>query len=81
MPLNIVCFRYRDAPEGELDRLNAEIVVELQERGIAAPSTTQIGGRLAVRACLCNHRTEETELTALVDGVLALGRAQRRASR
>ena len=81
VPLNIVCFRYRDAPEDELDRLNAEIVVELQERGIAAPSTTQIDGRLAIRACLCNHRTGETELTGLVDGVLALGRAQRRASR
>ena len=79
--LNIACFRYRDAPEEELDRLNALVVVELQERGIAAPSTTQIGGRLAIRACLCNHRTEQRDLDALVDGVLQLGRDQRRASR
>ncbi|MGD9510361.1 MAG: aspartate aminotransferase family protein [Geminicoccaceae bacterium] len=79
--LNIACFRYRDAPDAELDRLNALIVVELQERGIAAPSTTLIGGRLAIRACLCNHRTEQRDLDALVDGVLRLGRDYRRASR
>ena len=35
--LNIVCFRYRgDDP----DRLNAKIVADLHESGIAAPSTT-----------------------------------------
>jgi len=65
----------------ELDRINALIVVELQQRGIAAPSTTQIGGRLAIRACLCSHRTEQRDLDALVDGVLQLGRYQRGASR
>jgi aromatic-L-amino-acid/L-tryptophan decarboxylase len=86
--LNIVCFRYRDpglAP-AELDRVNAGIVVELQERGIAAPSTTQIAGRFAIRACLCNHRTRRGDLDALVEGALRLGRqalprAPRRASR
>jgi glutamate/tyrosine decarboxylase-like PLP-dependent enzyme len=72
--LNVVCFRYRAAPAEDLDRINGLIVVELQERGIAAPSTTQIGGRLAIRACLCNHRTEQRDLDALVDGVLRLGR-------
>jgi aromatic-L-amino-acid/L-tryptophan decarboxylase len=77
VPLNIACFRYRAAPVEELDRLNAAIVVELQERGIAAPSTTQIGGRLAIRACLCNHRTEQSDLNALIDGVLELGRLLR----
>ena len=37
--LNIVCFRYRLAAESDADALNARIVVELQERGIAVPST------------------------------------------
>ena len=74
--LNIVCFRYRDPAldHAEVDRLNAAIVVELQEGGIAAPSTTQVGGRLAIRACLCNHRTRRSDLDALVEGVLRLGR-------
>ncbi len=68
--LNIVCFRYR-APEP--DRLNADIVAALQERGIAAPSTTRIDGKLAIRACLVNHRTRRCDIDTLVDGVLALG--------
>jgi glutamate/tyrosine decarboxylase-like PLP-dependent enzyme len=70
--LNIVCFRYRAA---DPDRLNAEIVAELQERGIAAPSTTMVDGRVAIRACLINHRIQPEDIDALLAGVLALGRA------
>ena len=68
--LNIVCFRYRTA---DSDRINARIVAELQEHGIAAPSTTVIDGKLAIRAALFNHRTLESDIDALVCGVLRLG--------
>lgn len=68
--LNIVCFRYRAA---DTDRINGTIVAVLQERGIAAPSTTQIDGKLAIRACLINHRTQQRDIDTLVDGVLQLG--------
>lgn len=71
VPLNIVCFRYRCANP---DRVNARIVVELQEKGIAAPSTTRINGDLAVRAAIVNHRTGRADIDALVDGVLSIGR-------
>lgn len=70
--LNIVCFRYRCA---DSHRVNAQIVVDLQEGGAAAPSTTTIGGRLAIRAAIVNHRTERRDIDALVDNVLALGDA------
>jgi len=72
--LNIVCFRYR-APleESELGALNAAIVAELQLRGIAAPSTTRIRGRTAIRVCLVNHRTTTEDLAILVDAVRRLG--------
>ena len=70
--LNIVCFRYRAE---DSDRVNEEIVVALQESGIAAPSTTRIGGRLAIRAAIVNHRTDRAEIDALVDNTLAQGRA------
>jgi aromatic-L-amino-acid decarboxylase len=70
--LNIVCFRYRAE---ESDRVNAEIVVELQESGVVAPSTTSIKGRLAIRAAIFNHRTSPDEINALIDHTLALGRA------
>ena len=69
--LNIVCFRYR---ADESDRVNAEIVVGLQESGVAAPSTTTIGGRLAIRAAIVNHRTSESDLDKLLEGTLDLGR-------
>jgi aromatic-L-amino-acid decarboxylase len=69
--LNIVCFRHRGE---DPDALNARIVVELQESGLAAPSTTEIGGALVIRAAIVNHRTEARDVDALVDAVLALGR-------
>jgi aromatic-L-amino-acid decarboxylase len=72
--LNIVCFRHRAANP---DRLNAAIVAELQERGIAAPSTTVIDGKLAIRAALVNHRTDERDIDRLVAAVLTLGAAGR----
>ncbi len=68
--LNIVCFRYRAK---EAHRVNARIAVELQESGVAAPSTTVIGGRLAIRAAIVNHRTRPSDLDALVERTVALG--------
>lgn len=68
--LNIVCFRYR-CPDP--DRVNAEIVAKLQEAGIAAPSTTVVGGNLAIRAAIFNHRTERRDIDALVEAVLVFG--------
>ncbi len=69
--LNIVCFRVARGA-AQLDTLNHDVVADLQEAGIAAPSTTTIGGRLAIRAALFNHRTTAADADALVDGVLAM---------
>jgi aromatic-L-amino-acid decarboxylase len=70
--LNIVCFRFRAE---NAHTLNSRIVIELQESGIVAPSTTIIGGRLAIRAAIVNHRTGRREIDALVENTVALGRA------
>ncbi|HQT76141.1 MAG: cytochrome D ubiquinol oxidase subunit I [Rhodospirillales bacterium 20-64-7] len=77
--LNIVCFRYR-AADGDLDRLNAEIVADLQEAGIAAPSTTTVNGVLAIRAAIVNHRTLPVDIAILVDAVLEAGRRRAEAA-
>ena len=61
------------------DALNAAIVVDLHESGLAAPSTITLGGRLAIRAALVNHRTSERDLDTLVEAVLRFG-AKRAAS-
>ncbi|UPJ56475.1 aspartate aminotransferase family protein [Bradyrhizobium sp. 192] len=66
--LNIVCFRYRAD-----DAVNREIVADIQESGMAAPSSTTLGGRFAIRAAIVNHRTEEADVEALVGAVLEFG--------
>lgn len=68
--LNIVCFRYRC---DDADRVNADIVIALQESGIVAPSTTIIKGRLAIRAAIVNHRTTATDIDALIRETLSFG--------
>ena len=68
--LNIVCFRYRSE---DADRVNGEIVSDIQEAGIAAPSTTTLDGKLAIRAAIVNHRTDTRDLDALVAAVLEFG--------
>lgn len=68
--LNIVCFRYRSA---DANRINAEITVAVQESGIAAPSTTLLHGKLAIRAAIVNHRTTADDIDALVNAVLDFG--------
>ena len=74
--LNIVCFRYRSA---DADTVNGNIVVDIQESGIAAPSTTVLDGQLAIRAAIVNHRTDTCDIDALISAVLAFG-AQRSCS-
>ena len=74
--LNIVCFRYRAA---DANKVNGDIVIDIQESGIAAPSTTVLDGQLAIRAAIVNHRTDTCDIDALVSAVLEFG-AQRSSS-
>lgn len=67
--LNICCFRATGGDATSLDALNAEIVIRLQERGIAAPSTTRIGGKLAIRVNITNHRTRLKDIDLLIAAV------------
>ncbi len=71
--LNIVCFRYTPESHPDLNALNQEIVVQLQEQGIAVPSTTLLNGALAIRVNLTNHRTRTSDLDLLVKEVLRIG--------
>jgi aromatic-L-amino-acid decarboxylase len=71
--LNIVCFRYR---ADNANKVNGDIVIDIQESGIAAPSTTLLDGELAIRAAIVNHRTDTCDIDALISAVLEFG-AQR----
>lgn len=74
--MNVLCFRYRfgSSPEGEWDALNAELLVRVQESGVAVPSNARVDGRFALRVANTNHRTTPADFDLLVDAVLKIGR-------
>ena len=76
--LNIVCFRYFDPSKSEvgLNELNSEIVMDLQEQGIAAPSTTKINNQVAIRVNITNHRTTHADMDILINSVTEAGRSK-----
>jgi glutamate/tyrosine decarboxylase-like PLP-dependent enzyme len=73
--MNIVNFRFVDdaIPANQLEDLNAEILMQLHERGIAAPSSTVLNGQFTIRVAICNHRSKRSDFDALVAGVIAIG--------
>lgn len=71
--LNIVCFRYVSESAINLDELNRTIVIILQTKGIAVPSTTVLNGKLAIRVNITNHRTEFRDLDLLLGAVREIG--------
>lgn len=73
--INIVCFRYRQEglDQESLKRLNLEIMLRMQEEGIAAPSDTTVHGEYCLRAAITNHRTRRSDLELLVEETLRLG--------
>ena len=77
--MNVVCFRYVPLGVGDtrpdLDALNTEVLLRLQESGVAVPSSTFIGGRFAIRVAITNHRSRREDFGLLVSEVLAHGRA------
>ena len=77
VPLNIVCWRY--VPDGfsdlQCDELNRELLLRIQESGLAVPSGSMVNGRYVIRVCITNHRTRWADLEALADGVAPLARA------
>jgi glutamate/tyrosine decarboxylase-like PLP-dependent enzyme len=76
-PLNIVNLRYT-APgldDTALDALNREILISLQEDGVAVPSGTVIRSRFAIRVAIANHRSNDADFDALVEAVVQRGRS------
>ena len=74
--LNIVCFRYF-APQIDtykLNELNKQIIVELQEQGLAVLSGTVIKGKYVLRAANSNHRSRREDFDFLVREVRRIGK-------
>ncbi|MFH1517747.1 MAG: amino acid decarboxylase, partial [Pseudomonadota bacterium] len=73
--INIVCYRYRPRPmaPAALKALNTEIMLRLQEDGIAALSDTTVHGQHCLRVAINNHRTRRDDLDLLVEETLRIG--------
>ncbi len=73
--MNIVNFRFvaEGYSDDQLSDMNAEILMRLQERGIAAPSSTELNGRFSIRVAICNHRSRRSDFEALVIAVKDIG--------
>ncbi|GBQ86911.1 pyridoxal phosphate-dependent decarboxylase family protein [Asaia krungthepensis] len=63
--LNIVCFTLADRDDAAID----ELVKDLHESGVAAPSTTRIEGRMVIRAAIVNHRTTRKTIDAMLSKI------------
>lgn len=73
--MNIVCYRFcnQHLSADELNTVNKEILIQLQEQGIASPSSTLLQGRFAIRVCIVNQRTKKSDLDLLLQETIRIG--------
>jgi glutamate/tyrosine decarboxylase-like PLP-dependent enzyme len=73
--MDIVCFRFNPGgmDDEALSALNKEILMQLHEQGIAAPSYTTLQGRYCLRIAISNHRSRQEDFDLLAREVLRLG--------
>jgi len=74
--LNVVNFRFirTGLNDLQLDELNGQIVIELQEQGIAVPSLVKIKGRNFLHVAITNHRSRREDFDILVHEVIRIGK-------
>lgn len=82
-PLNVVTFRYFDSSlphcEIELMKVNQDILIAVQESGLAVPSSTVREGRFAIRVAITNHRTRRNDIRVFVTAIVEHGKRLTRA--
>ena len=74
--LSVVCFRFvppGESDEAALEALNSQVLRRLHRDTPFVPSSTKVGGRLALRPCFINPRTTEADVDGLADAVVAIG--------
>ncbi len=80
--MNVVCFRLRPngVAEAELNALNKEVLLRVQESGVAVPSSTLLDGKFALRAAITNHGSRREDFEVLVTAVRKDGKRVAEAS-
>jgi len=73
--MDIVCFRFNPGglDEEALNALNKEILMQLHEQGIAAPSYTTLQDRYCFRIAIANHRSRQEDFDLLAREVMRIG--------
>ncbi|OYX17259.1 MAG: amino acid decarboxylase [Algoriphagus sp. 32-45-6] len=73
--MSITCFRMKREgwDEDQLRRFNREILLRLQEEGIASPSSTILLGKYTLRVANVNQRTRMEDMDLLVREVIRIG--------
>jgi glutamate/tyrosine decarboxylase-like PLP-dependent enzyme len=76
--MDIVCFRFNpgNLDTEQLNALNKEILMQLHEQGIAAPSYTTLGDRYCLRIAIANHRSRQEDFDLLAREVVRIGYEQ-----
>ena len=74
--LNVVCFRFRGGglDDPALNALNHELLIRVQESGVAIVTGTTLAGKEAIRVCNVNHRSKREDFDLLVREVIRIGR-------
>jgi aromatic-L-amino-acid decarboxylase len=73
--MNIVCYRYNPGhlDDDQLNILNKELLMRMHELGVAAPSSTVLNGKYAIRVAITNHRTRRKHLDEMITGTIEIG--------
>jgi len=71
--LSICCFRYVSEKVTDLDSLNQRLYRKLVRENEFLPSTTRVNGKLALRPCWINPRSDQSHVDGLLASVLRIG--------
>ncbi len=73
--LSVVCYRFKARLDvKKLNELNKELLINLHEQAIAAPSYTMLESNYVIRVCIVNHRTKKKDLEVLVRESVRVGK-------
>jgi glutamate/tyrosine decarboxylase-like PLP-dependent enzyme len=73
-PLSVTCFRYIAPGIDDLDALNRQLLDTVQREGQVFLTSTQLDGKLVLRTCIVNFRTQEADLDFLLAVLAKAGR-------
>jgi glutamate/tyrosine decarboxylase-like PLP-dependent enzyme len=75
--MDIVCFRFNPGglDNDALNRINRDLLVQVQEQNIAAPSYTTLQDRYCIRVAISNHRSRQADFDEFFDETQRIARA------